>query len=1254
LGPSRRGTFSDHKGSFAVQTTLLGVAIAVILALVAALVAPLVVDWSQYRAAFEDQASRLTGLTVHVNGSIDARLLPSPHFKLRDVTVGGAGREPQIRAAAIDLELGLGPLMRGEVRATEMRLLAPRISLRLDNAGVLDWSVPASTPGTEALAASRLTVENGRVVFSDAASGTQLALEKLSFTGDVRSLLGPFTGEGAFVAGGEPFGFRISGSRAGDDGNLKVRLGVDPADHPLNTEIEGLLGFQRGIPQFDGTFSVVRPVGAMLAGGKRVMSDPWQLAGKLQATPVAVKLQEVALQYGPEERAVVFNGKGDLKLGAHPQFEGDITARQVDVDRMLAAPDLTHRPPLIMFKSLLEEFIAGVRPPMPLSVGVAVESVTVGGAAIQALRGRVRFAADGGWALDDIAFRAPGFTTVKLSGRVGDAAQGLLLGGPASIESADLKMLAAWLEGRSDQTPGPAQTLTARGDVTIARDRFVLDHLSAALDREKLEGRLAYSFAAGNRPAALDADLHAARLDIDAIGAFAQAAASDGGFDIPHAVSLTLDVGEAVFAGIDARALNARLTLNTGVLHLDRLSIGDLGGAAIEASGRIDELSSQPRGQITIDVSAATLEGLAAIAGRYAPQVPASVRPFSARLAPAKVRGALTIERAGKTGSVAKLTLGGTLGAMRLALNGEATGVPAQADSATLRISGRLDADDGGALVRLLALDRVLAVDQLPGQLTVTANGPLNGEIRVNALASAGGFSATADGAMHLRGEGAPTGSLQLKANAVDLRPLQRAMTGQVGGAPSAPVSLNAIVGIAGPDLSVTDLTVKSGKASLRGRLDLKVADPLAVAGEISGDDLDLAAAASLLFGLPPGAAKSFSAAPVGGGVFGLLNGSVSFKFDRAMLTPAWIARDLKGVARFAAPEIELADLEAKLAGGRLSGGFTFRHDPQSFAGHGHVEITDANAAAIAGSSMIDGLLSARLQGESQGLSPEGIVGALHGGGTISLARAQFAGFNPTAFDAAMRLADQNAGVVDAAKVRTTVSAAMDSGKLAVTKADAEVTIAGGQVRVANAILPAPDGAQIALDGALDLNTAAMNAQLTLSADPAANALVRQRPELAVTLKGPLAAPERKLDVSALLGWLGLRAAEQQTRRLESLEANRRADVVGDLGRPVPPAMRFVPQGTALEINNHANASAAPPPGTNLLDRLRPEVPPAAAVSPLAIVPPPIAKPANPPGPASDKSDKTTDKTGTATGAVRPAPLPGLRSLLNSLFGSQN
>jgi uncharacterized protein involved in outer membrane biogenesis len=1233
-----------------VQTTLLGIAIAIILALVAALVAPLVVDWSHYRSAFEDEASRLTGLAVHVNGTIDARILPSPHIKLRDVEVGAAGREPRVRAAAVELDIGLGPLIRGEVQATQVRLLAPQIRLGLDKAGALDWPKPSSAFQADALTVSHLSVENGRVTLSDAASGSHFVLEKVSFDGDVRSFFGPFNGDGAFVAGGEPYAFRISGNRVGDDGRLKLRLGVDPADQPLTAEIDGLLGFHGGVPQFDGTLSLARLVGATLAGGARVMSIPWQLAGKISATPAAATLQDLAFQYGPEERAAAFKAKAALTFGDHPHLDGEISAAQVDVDRMLAAPDVTHRPPLVMFKSFLEGFMTAVRPPLPVAVGVAIEAVTVGGATLQSLHGHVRFDArqgsNQGWGLDDFAFRAPGFTTVSLSGRLGASSQGFMLDGPVSIESTDMKILVAWLEGRGDQPSGPAQTMSARGDVTITNNRFVLDRLAASLDQEKVEGRLAYTWAAGDRPAALDGDMRAATLDVDALTAFAKAAASDGAFEVPRDVALALDVGKATVAGIDARTVNARLTLNAGILHIDRLSIGDLGGAALDVSGRIDELSSQPRGQLTLDINASTLEGLTNIAGRYAPTLADSLRPFADRLAPAKIHGVLTIDRVGKVGSVAKLDLGGTVGALRLALNGEAAGAAAHAGAAVVRLTSRLDADDGGALVRLLDLDRLLAVDQLPGQMTVSANGPLDGDIRINGLAAAGGFSAAAAGTLHLHGE-APTGSLQLKASAADLRPLYRTMTGQAN--VTAPVSLSAIVGIAGSDISVTDLAMTAGKSSLRGRLDLKMASPVGIGGEIAADEVDAATVAALLLGLPsaaPGAAKPWSPSPVGPGAFAAATGTVNFKVDRAALTPSLVARDLKGVVRFTPPEIALNDIDGKLAGGHLTAGLTFRRDPPSFAGQGYVELANANAATMAGNAnAVDGSLAVKLQGESQGLSPDGIVGAFHGGGSIALTHAQFAGLNPAAFDAAIRLVDQS-GAVDAAKIRAVVGAAMDNSKLAVPKADAEVTIAAGQIRVANATLAAQGGSQLSLAGVLDLNTAAIDAQMTLSGQPAVNALIDARPELSVGVKGPLAAPERKVDVSALVGWLTLRAAEQQTRRVESLEANRRPDVLGNVARPAPPMLRFIPRGTTLEVSNHASATS--PSGVNGLDRLRSEIPAPAAAAPA--LPPPSPGPSKPAVPgAAPGADKTS-----AAGAAPPAPQQSLRSFFNSLFGSQN
>ena len=89
-----------------MQTTLLGVAIAIILALVTALVAPLVIDWNHYRGAVEAEASRLSGLNVHVTGPIDARLLPSPVITLHDVEAGDFLQHRDAAAGALVLVAG--------------------------------------------------------------------------------------------------------------------------------------------------------------------------------------------------------------------------------------------------------------------------------------------------------------------------------------------------------------------------------------------------------------------------------------------------------------------------------------------------------------------------------------------------------------------------------------------------------------------------------------------------------------------------------------------------------------------------------------------------------------------------------------------------------------------------------------------------------------------------------------------------------------------------------------------------------------------------------------------------------------------------------------------------------------------------------------------------------------------------------------------------------------------------------------------
>ena len=153
-----------------MQTTLLGVAIAIILALVAASVAPLVVDWSQYRAAFEEEASRLTGLSVHVNGSIDARHSAVAAFqaaRCRRSAPPAASRRsaPALSSSSLGLARSCaakcGRPKCGSVGAANQCAAS---MMRARSTGRCRRRRPAPTRR----GVSRLTVEDGRVVFVDA------------------------------------------------------------------------------------------------------------------------------------------------------------------------------------------------------------------------------------------------------------------------------------------------------------------------------------------------------------------------------------------------------------------------------------------------------------------------------------------------------------------------------------------------------------------------------------------------------------------------------------------------------------------------------------------------------------------------------------------------------------------------------------------------------------------------------------------------------------------------------------------------------------------------------------------------------------------------------------------------------------------------------------------------------------------------------------------------------------------------------
>jgi large subunit ribosomal protein L24 len=1117
-----------------LQNTLLALAIAIILALLAALVGPLLIDWGNHRSLFEAEASRLIGVDVRVNGAIEARLLPTPSFTLHEVEIGERG-EGQIRVRLIGIELALGPLLRGDWQASEVHLVGPRVALGLDASGKLRAPSLPIKFSPDNLSIDRLNVEDGTLTLSDAANGARATLTGFWFNGEARSLLGPFKGEGAATIGGELYPFRLTTGRVSDGGAVKLKVNVDPVSRPLSIAADGTLTLTGGNPTFDGTLNLARPV--ILASRGRATGDgvnpPWRLSGKIKASAASALMQQFEFQYGSDEQGLKLTGVADFKLGKHPRFDGVLSARQIDLDRALAADDGTRPPPAAAIRRIAQLAAGAFRPAIPIQIGVGIDQVTLGGNSIANLRGDISTDANG-WNLDRFEFRAPGFTQVKLSGHlaVGD---GVSFTGPAEIEATDPKLLAAWLEGRPEPAKGEPQPLKLRGDVTFGSDKIAVERLQAAFDRKTVTGRLAYIFAAGKQAAKLDAALNAAELDIDAALGFGRALMAGSKIERPRDMTIAADIARATVAGLTARDISARVTVDGHGVAIDRLSVGDFGGARFSASGRIDATGHAPRGALTVDFESGQTAVVATLVDTFAPSAAKPAADLIARLQHAKLHATLDIADDSKAGvSIAKAGITGALDATTVELKAQMSGDWDRPEAADLRVDGTFAAPDGATLIALLGLDRYVAAGEGAGELKLLVAGKRDKDQQIDLRLHTGALSALSVGHGRISLDQGLRMTSLLQVAKADLRPLRPAGAAD-DGAP-LPLTVTTRVAIAGRAVSFDDVNARLGGTTLRASL---AVDGQKLSGALEADTVDAAPLIAAAIGMPAagktnGAAWAWSSEPFAGGVFGERSGEVTLKVRLVGLLPRLTAREFRAALRLKPNGFAVDDISGAVAGGRLTGALSFQSARNGLKTHANFSLAGADAASLLPSGArppVGGTLDLSAELDGAGLSPIALIGSLQGSGKIALADAQIAGLDPRAFDAVTRAVDQGLPI-DAARISDAVSKALDSGELAVKRVDGVLSVSAGQIRLGKVAADGKDAA-LSIAGDLDLTDGSLDARLVLSG---VNQAAGARPDIFMALKGPLTEPKRSVDVSALTGWLTLRAAENQARQIREME----------------------------------------------------------------------------------------------------------------------
>jgi len=1259
-----------------LQATLLGISVAIILALVAALVGPHFVDWGQHRAYFEREATRLAGMPVRIAGPIEVRLLPTPTLTLGRIEIGGAAR-PQAKARELHAELALGSLMRGEVRAAELRVVGPEVALGLAANGRIEW--PAARIGfdSDQFLIDKVSVEDGRITFNDSASATQAALDGFWFKGDLRSLTGPAKGEGGFISAGERVGYRLSAGRIGDDGSVKLRIGLDPADHPLAIETEGTLRFEDNSPRFDGTLTVARPAAGTGADGRGTVVAPWRATSRVKVAPTHALFEQLDYQYGPDANAIKLGGTADFRFGKTPRIESVLSARQADLDRALAPPDGSRRLPLAAIKAFIEPFATSYRPTIPVRLGVGVDALTLAGGTLQSMRGDLKLDGDG-WDIETLEFRAPGFAQVRLSGRIAHAPDGVTFKGPAQIESSDPKAFAAWLEGRSDAVQAQPGLLRASGELTVGAQEFAVERLKFEFDRKTIEGRFAYAGASGAKPPRLEAELKAAELDFDGVLAFGHAALDGTAIERPREVSLAVDIGHANVAGIDVKGVSGTFKLDPAGITFDKVRIADLADAAFSLNGRMEGALDAPRGTVTFDVDARGLDGTVAVLAKYLPQAAEPVRQAAGRITPLKARATFGIEPVSSTdprgNSKVKFSLDGSAGAMRMKFGAEASGDVAALTLPDFRLDGQVTAADGSALIALLGLDRALNVDKRPGSLAVTMRGASGGDARLEMRLTAGGLSSSAIGTARLFSADGLSAALDLTLQASDAGPLRRGAAAQ-----PLPVALRAKLNASANDLAFDAISGEVAKSPVHGRLQFGVGRIKRIEGRIDTDTADVSALIAVMAGMPKSTAReaTWPGDPFGEGVFDEYDGRVDFAAGRAAFTPTLVGRQIRGSLRFGRGEVAIEDVTGTLAGGNASGQLTMRRSADGLAVSTRFALAGGDASALLpgeGKPVFAGRLALQGELEGSGLSPASLIGSLSGSGMITLEDAQIASLDPKAFNAALRVLDQGLAI-DAAKIHDIVGTVLAGGNLAVPRLDVSFAVNAGQIRIGQTIAYG-QGADLSFTGRTDLADGSLDAKLTLSGPSVSDGSSTTRPEILVMLKGAAAAPKRTIDVSALSGWLMLRSVERQSKRIDAIEAERRDVERREAERRDADRREFERKETerreaerkdaerrAAEANAVGVTTPVPAalPAPSIMEEELPAAPTGRAPRPRVTTPTVEAAPALPPplniGPAPGANSKPgrpqRPAGASAITPAQPLPPPPPRSAFDTLFGLQ-
>ncbi|SFJ01936.1 Uncharacterized protein involved in outer membrane biogenesis [Phyllobacterium sp. CL33Tsu] len=1134
--------------------------------LTAALIVPYFVDWAGYRSSFEREASALLGRPVTVAGSASARLLPFPSVTFSDVRVGDPGTEPVMTIDKFSMDAELAPFIRGEILIFDMRIENPRATVRIDKDEAFDWAIRPRTPFHSAqVRLEDMRITDGSIIIRDASTGTTRTVTNLDATLAANDLSGPWSFDGTLFFNGKKTAVTASTGAVKPDGTMNLRTRFTPDSVPASFETDGLVSLQNSGLKYTGSIAIRSADEVAAATGAKVeqkkakpLLSSLRVTGRFEADHAKVTIPEFRMEQGPVDDPYVVNGTALFDYGKNPHFEVRADGQQVTfAEQAQPAKGATPTPitaaeRLAVFRRLMDQLPI---PTVPGRIDLKLPAIVAGDTTIRSVTIDAAPSA-AGWTINQLRAELPGRTQFEAKGtlRVGDdfGFDGRLL-----VASRQPSGLAAWLTNSVDEAIRRLPGAGFSGDVSLRDDLQKIDNLEVALGGASLKGSLLRS-AKGESLPLTQLVLEGGALDADALEAFAAIFGNNGqpsDDGSPQLRGQDLDVhlkaGPVTHGGLVAETLDTSFRLRDGVFDIDRLTIGNVAGATITATGKLEPFKAEPSGSIDSTVLSDNLAPFVTAMARRFPDF-----PFITSLSQHAVSypglfeetklNVLANSLQGKSGANEfSLSAAGKTGGMDVTLSGTTSKNSEGLRSLELTMDSRSEqAEALMAFIGLPALPLGLA-GGLEADLALKGNEKDGLQTQLSLKASDG--QALVDGVFRNIGD-VLSGEGRASIKAADLEPyIATAGYTLPGFGDGMPVDLASSFQLGKGRLNLPDLAGQVSGTKVGGRLGIEIANQVPdVQGDLNVAHLDLATLGDFMLGTSalqaeargPWPTTTFSGTPL----FPL---NFKLKLNANEADAGFLGTIGKFQANTALKDgsLRFDDAKGDILGGNFNGMFELRNTSGTGLATGQFTL-DGTALDTLYKPDEDVIPFVPLRGKTKisasvnatGTSVAEMMQSVAGSGVISVADLAINALNPAALTPIVTDTDAADGPVTPAMIDATIGKYLNTGEFKAGAAEFAFTIAGGMARTSTFQL-ASEGATLGADLRVNFPDLTVASQGRFVFDPGKSIVAGADPVVEFSLYGPWAAPKVTLNQQPLEQFLTQRALEREQQRVDAMQA---------------------------------------------------------------------------------------------------------------------